>query len=396
MAGNQGRSAAPTPIDARPRPAAPVLVEDPARSYHAPDSSPGDELRDNRVIFGDNGLALRALEGEFAGGIACVCIDPPYNTGTAFAQYQNGIDHHHWLAMMRERLVILRRLLTDDGSIWIVIDDNEAHYLKVLCDELFGRSNFLACVIWQHSVQGKGYPGRFSLHHNYVLAYRRSEAFRLQLLPRQERHNRNYANPDNDPRGPWRAGDVRNALYRPNLIYDLETPSGKVIAPPPKGWRWSRETMAAKIRAGEVVFRDGETRVMRKIYLSGQEGRVPETIWPGSEVGTTREAARESKALFPGEAPFPTPKPERLIERILRLATRPGDRVLDSFAGSGTTGAVAHKMGRRWIMVEMGEHCHTHLLPRLRHVVDGADQGGISRTAGWAGGGGFRYFRLGG
>ncbi len=371
-----------------------ILIEDPAKSHHAPFRVSDKDTFDNRLIFGDNLLALKALEQDFVGKIKCVCIDPPYNTGAAWEQYDDGVEHSLWLSLMRDRLEILAGLLKSDGSIWICLDDNEIHYLKVLCDEVFGRPNFLACVAWQHSVQGKGYSGKFSVHHNYVLAYRRSEAFVLGDLPRRAEHNINYSNPDNDPNGLWRAGDVRNALYRPNLIYDLLTPSGKVIKPPPKGWRWSKETMAEKIRTGQIVFRDNETRIVHKIYLKGQEGRVPETLWFGEDVGTTREASSESKVLFGVEKAFATPKPERLIQRILEIATGPGDWVLDSFAGSGTTGAVAHKMGRRWIMVELGEHCHTHIIPRLKTVIDGKDPGGITEAVGWKGGGGFRYYRL--
>jgi adenine-specific DNA-methyltransferase len=378
----------------RPRLEPRILIEDPENSHHAPFRVSDKDLFDNRLIFGDNLLALKALEQEFAGRIKCICIDPPYNTGAAWEQYEDGVEHSLWLSLMRDRLEILANLLMPDGSIWICLDDNEIHYLKVLCDEVFGRPNFLACVVWQHSVQGKGYSGKFSVHHNYILAYKRSAAFLLSDLARQEKHNVNYSNPDNDPKGPWRAGDVRNALYRPNLIYGLRTPSGKTIPPPAKGWRWSKETMAEKIRTGEVVFKDGETRIVHKIYLRNQEGRVPETVWFGEDVGTTREASAESKALFGVEGVFSTPKPERLVERILEIASRPGDWVLDSFAGSGTTGAVAHKTGRRWIMVELGEHCHTHIIPRLKKVIDAEDQGGITGAVNWRGGGGFRYYRL--
>ena len=331
----------------RPRLEPRILLEDPEKSCHAPHRVTDHDLFDNRLIFGDNLLALKALEQEFTGKIKCICIDPPYNTGAAWEHYDDSVEHSLWLTLMRDRLEILGRLLRADGSIWICLDDNEAHYLKVLCDEVFGRTNFLASVIWQHSVQGKGYSGKFSVHHNYVLAYQRSEEFVLGDMPRKDEHNVNYSNPDNDPRGAWRAGDVRNALYRPNLIYDLVTPSGKIIKPPPKGWRWSKGTMAEKIKTGQIVFRSDETRIVHKIYLSEQEGRVPETVWFGEDVGTTREASAESKDLFGVQNVFGTPKPERLVERILQISTAPGDWVLDSFAGSGTTGAVAHKMGRR-------------------------------------------------
>ena len=294
---------------------------------------------------------------------------------------------------MKPRLELLRRLLSEDGSLWVTLDDEEFAYCKVLLDEIFGRVNFNSTVIWQHSIQGKGYEGKLSIHHNYIMVYQKSSAFNVGLLERTEEHNRSYANPDNDPNGHWRTGDVRNALYRPNLIYEITTPSGKKIKPPPKGWRWSKETIEGKIRTGEIIFSPNEDRIIRKIYLKNQQGRVPETIWFGKDVGTTREANQQIKEMFSADI-FATPKPERLIQRILELATSPGDLVLDSFLGSGTTAAVAHKMGRRWIGIELGDHCYTHCLPRLQKVVDGSDQGGISKAVNWQGGGGFKFYEL--
>ncbi len=379
--------------DKRPKLEPRILLEDPAKSYHANHRVTENDIFDNRLIFGDNLLALKALEQEFAGKVKCVFIDPPYNTGSAFTHYDDGLEHSIWLGLMRDRLEVIKRLLSEDGSLWITIDDNECHYLKVLCDEVFGRQNFLSCSIWNHSVQSKGYSGKFSVHHNYVLVYQRSPDFLLKNLPRQDEHNVNYSNPDNDPRGPWRSGDVRNSLVRPNLMYDIKTPSGKVIPHPPKGWRFSQETFERELADGKIKFSPDETRIIRKIYLADQEGRVPETVWFAQDVGTTREANSEVRAFVDGDF-FDTPKPERLLERVLSLSTNPGDLVLDSFAGSGTTGAVAHKMGRRWIMVELGEHCHTHVIPRLQKVIDGTDQGGISKAVGWQGGGGFRYYKL--
>lgn len=379
--------------DNRPKLEPRILVEDPEKSYHAPHRFGETDCFDNKLIFGDNLLALKALEQEYAGKVKCVFIDPPYNTGSAFEHYDDGVEHSIWLSLIRERLEVLRRLLAQDGSIWITIDDNESHYLKVLCDEIFGRAHFMASCIWNHSVQSKGYSGKFSVHHNYILVYRKSEMFLLNNLIRTEEHNRNYSNPDNDPKGRWRSGDVRNALVRKNLMYDIETPSGNIIKHPPKGWRFSRDTFEAELATGKIKFSDDETRVIRKIYLSDQEGRVPETLWLASDVGTTREANKEIKAFIEKDF-FDTPKPERLIERVLTLATNPGDLVLDSFLGSGTTAAVAHKMGRRWIGIELGEHCHTHCIPRLKKVIDGEDPGGITKAVDWKGGGGFRYYKL--
>ncbi len=379
--------------DKRPKLEPRILLENPEKSYHAKQRYSDKDIFDNRLIFGDNLLALKALEQEFTGKVKCVFIDPPYNTGSAFTHYDDGLEHSIWLSLMRDRLEIIRRLLSEDGSLWITIDDNECHYLKVLCDELFSRNNFLSCSVWNHSVQSKGYSGKFSVHHNYILVYQKSSAFVLKDLPRQDKHNVNYANPDSDPRGPWRSGDVRNSLIRPNLMYDIKTPNGSLIQHPPKGWRFSRDTFERELSEGKIKFSDDEKRIIRKIYLADQEGRVPETIWFAQDVGTTREASSEVRAFVEGDF-FDTPKPERLLERVLTLSTNPGDLILDSFAGSGTTGAVAHKMGRRWIMIELGEHCHTHIIPRLKKVIDGEDQGGISKTVNWQGGGGFRYYQL--
>lgn len=371
-----------------------ILIEDPELSYRAEAKVTDNDIFDNRLIFGDNLLALKALEDEFTGKIKCIFIDPPYNTGNAFEHYDDGIEHSLWLNMMKARLEILSNLLSEDGSIWITIDDTELHYLKVVCDEVFGRNNFISNIIWQHSVQSKNDSKTISLHHNSILVYRKTDKFKMRLLPRTEEHNVAYRNPDNDPKGLWRSGDVRSPNLRENLKYEVITPNGNVIQPPEKGWRWNQETFQSKVESGEIVFVDNETRVLRKIYLVDQKGRVAESIWLGAEVGTTRQATNEVAKLVPSQPKFATPKPEKLLERILNLSTVEGDIVLDSFAGSGTTGAVAHKMGRKWIMIELGEHCHTHIIPRLQQVIDGTDQGGISKSVNWQGGGGFKYYCL--
>ncbi len=352
-----------------------------------------DTSFDNILIHGDNLLALRALTPFYSGKIKCIYIDPPYNTGSAFEQYDDNVEHSIWLNLMRLRLIELRRLLSDDGSIWITLDDSEYHYLKVVCDEIFGRNNYRGTTIWQSSVQGKGYGGGFSLSHNYTMVYSKTDLFKVGLLERTEKHNANYHNPDNDPKGPWRSCDVRNSLIRPNLMYDITTPSGKIIHHPPKGWRFSRETFEKELAEGKIIFSPDETRIIRKIYLCDQEGRVPETIWLSPEVGDTREAMKEMKELFPGK-PFATPKPERLIQRVLQLATNPGDLVLDSFLGSGTTCAVAQKMGRRWIGIEMGEQAYDYCKVRLDKVISGEDNGGISKQVGYVGGGSYKFYEL--
>lgn len=276
-----------------------ILIENPEYSYGDPDS-------ENMLIHGDNLLALKALEQDYAGKVKCIYIDPPYNTGNAFEHYDDGVEHSLWLNLMKPRLDILRNLLSNDGSIWITLDDNEAHYFKVMCDEIFGRNNFVGTTVWQHSLQSKGYPGKFSVHHNYTFCYRKSDRFFLNSLERKDEHNKNYSNPDNDPKGPWRSGDVRNSLVRKNLMYDITSPSGKIIKHPPKGWRFSKETFEKELSEGKIFFSKDEDRIIRKIYLVDQDGRVPETIWFANEVGTTREANAENKSLTP-ENPFGTP-----------------------------------------------------------------------------------------
>ncbi len=372
-----------------------ILIEDPTLACGEVETGTlpnGKPWPGNMLIHGDNLLALRALEQDFTGQIKCIYIDPPYNTGHAFDQYDDNLEHSIWLSLIYERLVILHKLLSEDGSLWVTLDDCEAHYFKILCDEIFGRSNFVASTIWQHAVQSKGYPGKFSLHHNYTFCYRKSEKFFLNSLERTAKHNINYSNPDNDPNGPWRSGDVRNSLLRPNLMYDITTPSGKIIHHPEKGWRFSRETFEQELATGKIKFSDDETRIIRKIYLKDQQGRVPETLWFAEEVGTTREANSEIKTLNLPES-FDTPKPERLIERVIQLATQEGDIVLDSFLGSGTTASVALKMKRRWIGVELGTHAYTVCRPRLVKVI-GGEQGGISKAQQWQGGGGFKFYEL--
>lgn len=264
--------------------------------------------------------------------------------------------------MMYSRLLIARQLLKEDGVIFISIDDNEVHHLRKLCDEVFGEENFVANVIWQHSVQPKGYTDKFSIHHNHILVYQKSDLFKLNELIRTEEHNKSYSNPDNDPNGEWRSGDVRNALYRPNLIYDIITPSGKTIHPPSKGWRWSKETLQEKINSKEIIFSDEEDRIIRKIYLKNQTGRAPESLWFAKEVGSTRDASNDLKKLFNNEVPFDTPKPTELINRILQISgVYSNDIILDFFAGSGTTGQAVAELNqedggnRKYILVQLPE-----------------------------------------
>lgn len=341
----------------------------------------------NFLLEGDNLAALKLLEKTHRGNIDLIFIDPPYNTRNGDFGYDDSrVDltdtfrHSKWVSFMSERLLVARRLLKNDGVIFIAIDDNEQAALKLLCDQLFGEENFLASIIWQHSIQPKGYSGTFSVHHNYILCYQKTAQFVLNSLPRTDEDNKTYANPDNDPRGRWRSGDVRNALYRPNLIYDIISPSGNVIKPCANGWRWSKETVEEKIKSGEIIFSKDETRIIRKIYLDTLEGRTPETIWFGKDVGTTRSAMSEIKEIF-GSSAFGTPKPTSLIERTLRLISRTDATVLDFFAGSGTTGHAVMKLNaedggtRRFILCTNNENgiCRDVTYERIRRVIDKED-----------------------
>lgn len=368
-----------------------ILIEDPDKSY-------GDRRTENMLIFGDNLLALKALEQDYSRRIKCIFIDPPYNTGSAFTHYDDGLEHSLWLTMMRDRLEILRRLLTEDGSIWITIDDNEAHYLKVLCDEAFGRKNFVASVIWRKNYAPKSTARHLSVDHDYILIYAKDEdRWVPNPLPRSAKQDKAYKNPDNDPRGLWRPNNLAARNFYSRGTYPITCPSGRVIEGPPSGsyWRVSEEKFRELDRDGRIWWGiNGNNVPAPKIYLSEvKQGIVPQTYWDYDDVGHTQEAKKEIVSLF-GEDVFGTPKPERLLKRVLEIATKPEDLILDSFAGSGTTGAVAQKMGRKWIMVELGEHCHTHILPRMKKVCDGTDQGGISKTVNWQGGSGFKYYYM--
>ena len=399
--------------DARPKLEPRVLLEDPTKSHHAKQRVTEHDIFDNRLIFGDNLLALKALEQEFAGKVKCIFIDPPYNTGSAFAQYDDGIEHSIWLGLIRDRLEIIRRLLCEDGSLWITIDDNEAHYLKVLGDEVFGRNCFVADISWQKR-DGPPNDRKIGSIHDHVLVWAKSrpgsskktaaeEAF--NLMPRTEKADAQYqtfTEPGGlDPRGPFRKIDTtangKGGRYVESLFYAIKNPFTGQEVWPREGtcWRHSKEEMERLQRDKRLFWgvKGTATTPMRKLFkFEAKQGMTAPSIW--ADCGLNQHASAHMESLFGEKAFFETPKPEELLSRIIHISTNPGELVLDSFAGSGTTGAVAHKMGRRWIMVELGEHCHTHIIPRLKKVIDGNDAGGVSDVTGWKGGGGFRYYRL--
>ena len=383
----------------RPRLEPRILLEDEDLSYAKRVSN--EDLFDNRLIHGDNLLALKALEQEFAGKVKCIYIDPPYNTGSAFEHYDDGVEHSIWLSLMRDRIVILRNLLSEDGSIWITLDDHESHYMKVLCDEIFGRENYRATITWQKKYSVSNNAKGLASITDFVLLYAKSPAFQNRLLPRSDEAKARYSNPDNDSRGPWKAVDYLNQAtpsQRPNLCYDIRNPNtGAVIKNTKKAWKYAPDVHQRHVAENRLWWGiDGtNTAPALKLFLAEvRDGMTPHNWWSHEDVGHTDEAKKEMIALFGAKDVFDTPKPERLIKRVLELATEPGDLVLDSFLGSGTTAAVAHKMGRRWIGIELGDHAITHCVPRLKKVVTGDDSGGITEAVGWKGGGGFRFFKL--
>ena len=357
----------------------------------------GDSNSGNLLIQGDNLDALKSLLPFYAGCVKCIFIDPPYNTGNAFTHYDDNLEHSQWLEMMYPRLELLRGLLADDGSIWAIIDDDEGHYLKVVMDEIFGRNNFIANIVWQKKHTRANDARWFSDTHDHIIVYAKNKPnWSINLLPRTDAQDKNFSNPDNDPRGAWASQPIQVKTPNEKYIYEIENPAGKKFWPPQgRSWQFSKERYKELVEKNCIWFGKKGTNVPRiKAFLTDVQGGLkPLTIWTHAEVGHNQHAKQEAKILDADDV-FTTPKPEKLLHRVLHLSTQPGDLVLDSFLGSGTTAAVAHKMNRRWIGIEMGEHAHTHCIPRLEKVIAG-EQGGISKAVNWQGGGGFRFFRLG-
>lgn len=378
-----------------------ILIENPDYSYGTVETGTlpnGKPWNGNMLIHGDNLLALKALEQNYTGAVKCIYIDPPYNTGSAFEHYDDNLEHSIWLSLMRERLIILRNLLKEDGSIWISIDTDECHYLKVLCDEIFERRNFIDEIIWQRAYAPINLKKTLSRSHDIILVYakNKTDKFELNRLPRSLDANNRYKNPDNDPRGVWKSSDLSVGPAVQENIYPITTPTGRICYPPEGySWRLSQNRFQEYLKDNRIWFGPTGNNVpsIKRFLSEVKDGIVAQTLWTYQEVGHTQDAKKEVKA-FGFDSVFDTPKPERLIERVLTLGSNPGDLVLDSFLGSGTTAAVAQKMRRRYIGVELGQHAYTHCYPRLKMVTDGTDQGGISKAQNWKGGNGFKFYEL--
>lgn len=382
-------------------------------------------LHDNLIVQGDNLKALKALLPTYAGKVKCIYIDPPYNTGNESWIYNDNVNspmiqqwlnenkpvdkedltrHDKWLCMMMPRLKLLRELLSEDGVIFISIDDNEQHRLRVLCDEIFGEDNFVVDIAWRSGDASNNDAKTFSNDYNSTLVYSKSLGWLPNRLDRTEKHNQHYKNPDNDPRGSWFAGNVSSPNPRENLRYKLKTPAGKFISPPANGWRWKKETMIDMIETGEVIFSDDETRIIKKTYLADQGGLAPSNLWADiEETGHNRQAKYEQNNLFPEKTTseqFKTPKPTKFIKQIIQLATDSDSIVLDSFSGSGTTAQAVLELNkedggnRKFILVEMEDYANTITADRVRRVIKGVKTSKDENLKKGLGGT-FSYFELG-
>lgn len=351
---------------------------------------------DNLILKGNNLMALHSLAKRYARKVKLIYIDPPYNTGNDGFNYNDSFSHSTWLTFMKNRLEIAYKLLSDDGSIWLNIDDKESHYLKVLCDEIFGRENFVINFIWQKKYAPANDAKWFSDTHDHILVFAKNKAaFKPNLLPRTDEMNKRYTNPDNDPRGDWKSGGFSVKTYSKDYDYPITTPSGKIVHPP-KGscWQTSKANYEKKLADGRIWFGvNGDSKPQLKQFLSEvQQGTVAKSIWTYDEAGHNQISRAEIVKLF-GTFSFATPKPEKLLKRIISLGSNEGDIVLDFFLGSGTTAAVAHKMNRHYIGIDQMEYIETVAVERLKKVIAG-EQGGVSEELGWHGGGCFKYMEL--
>ena len=379
---------------------------------------------ENMIIHGDNLDALKALLPRYEGRVKCIYLDPPYNTGNEGWVYNDNVNdpkikkwlgevvgkegedltrHDKWLCMMYPRLKLLQKLLAEDGAIFISIDDVEFYNLRLICNEVFGEHNFIATIIWRKNYAPKSTAKHFSEDHDYILVFgKNADNWIPHKMPRTEKQNKAYKNFDNDPRGLWRPNNLAARNYYSKGTYSIKCPGGRIIEGPPSGsyWRVSEEKFWELDRDGRIWWgKDGNNVPAPKIFLSEvSDGIVPQTFWPYEEVGHTQDAKKEIKAIFGGDMPFDTPKPVRLIERILQIASDPDSIILDSFAGSGTTAHAVLNMNkadgghRKFILVEMMDYAESITAERVRRVIRGYGEG---KNAVDGTGGSFSYYELG-
>lgn len=392
-----------------------ILIEDPEKSYHADKRVSDNDIFDNMLIHGDNLLALKALEQDYAGRVKCIYIDPPYNTGNAFEHYDDGLEHSIWLSLMRERLELLKNLLREDGILFVQIDDSEQAYLKILLDEIFGRKNFCGQFIWEKKKKPSFLNANMGIVTEYILSYspnrEKSPAFIGGITTEGKKYPLNNAgNSLQILRFP--AGSVTFTSMSDGVVFPQDMSEGNIktklldelVIKNKKNlndfrlegeWRYSQKKLDEIIKSKEPLIISKIPFRPNHIKTGGEAKKIKNLLTVAHfNMSTYEDSNKETIDLFGTEKGFDYPKPEMLINTLLSAVTNPGDLVLDSFLGSGTTAAVAHKMGRRWIGIELGEHCDTHCVPRLKKVIDGEDAGGITKSANWRGGGGFRYYNL--
>lgn len=362
-----------------------ILIEDPKYSY-------GDTESGNMLIHGDNLLALKALEQEYSGQVKCIYIDPPYNTQKAFEHYDDSVEHSIWLSLMYQRIELLHNLLSQNGVLLINLDEIEHAYCKVICDEIFGRRNFIGDLIW-HKRKGGGNDSRFfAIDHDYILVYTKDSGKKTHpkkwLVSQSEEYLKRYKETAEDGRRYYWDTLARDGLQNP-IHVEIQCPDGFLLK---INSQQSQKTIEDGLSSGEIRLtksKNGWT-LHHRVYMP--DGQVLRSIM--NDVGTNKTAGDEIEYLFGDSKAFDYPKPETLIQKLFELTTKKGDLVLDSFLGSGTTAAVAQKMGRRYIGIELGNHAYTHCYPRLKMVTDGTDQGGISKAQNWKGGSGFKFYEL--
>ncbi|WP_194190676.1 site-specific DNA-methyltransferase [Clostridium chrysemydis] len=363
-------------------------------------NSYGEKKSNNIIIHGDNRIALDLLKDKYKSSVKCIYIDPPYNNGEVYNHYEDDKEHEHWISEITNVLVSLKELMRDDASIWISIDDSEVHYLKVAADKVFGRKNFVTTIIWQHRTTREN-RSTFSNNHEYILVYAKEyQKFKnvRNLLPNTEEVLKRYKNPDNDLRGPWQSvtAHVQSGHAVESQFYEIVSPNGKIHKlPPGRCWAYNKERMEHEIKDNNIWFgRDGNgVPRIKKFLCDKKDGITPQTLWLAEEVGTTKCAKKHILKLFTEGKVFDTPKPETLIKRILEIASNENELILDCYLGSGTTAAVAHKMKRHYIGIERGVQAFNLIVPRLKKVIDGEEEG-ITEQVQWQGGGGYEYYEV--
>lgn len=377
-----------------------------------PNKAPGKRLKQvgsfsyglkntgNMIIHGNNNDVLATLGNGFLGQVSCIYLDPPYNNGEDYTHYSDVLTHDAWLLAIKATLAKIEPFLSDEGSVWISIDENEMHYLKVAADTVLGRKNFLTTIVWQQRITRENRRA-FSNNHEYLLVYAKSPMkFRSyrNLLPITDQMLSRYKNVDDDPRGVWQSvsANVQDGHATKSQFYTLVAPNGKKHKPPNgRCWIYNKQRMAEEIRKNNIWFgKDGNGIPRVKKFLSKTNlGLTPQTLWFGEDVGTNLHAKKHLLSLLPYEKVFDTPKPEELLKRIIQIATKPGDLILDAYLGSGTTAAVAQKLGRRYIGIDVSREVCNYAVKRLKKVIDG-ESGGISAANGWKGGGGFDFYTI--